>query len=311
MYLETEDIMIELVFDESPAGALKFAKSMKTGERMNGAMAVGIIGGTAKERAKLKREAKKPHFWTGVNMEGSSADVAMVKFDLDIGDIAGTDTGTGHRREVLEMLYGCYPGVPEAIWEKNEQALARLADTKATGEPVRVWVSDASPADQCGLCFLCCLMGEAQTPLSVVRAPRQVEREADNCVIEYRGMGDIPAEAMGVLAETAQPLTALQRRFLAGRWSDLVRENAPLRANVNGRLMSVGVDFYDFALRRSLPEDEFVMAKLIGLALGGLPGVSDRWLFGRVQAMIDAGELIEVTPATGDHPYSAVLRRSV
>jgi len=299
--------MIELAFEESAAGSLKFAKSMKTGDRMDGATA--IIGGTAKERAKLRREAKKPHFWTGVEMEGGSADVAMVKLDLDIGDILGTDTGTGARREVLEQLYGCYPDVPEGIWEKNEQGLARLTEAQATGEPVRVWVSDASPADQCGLSFLCCFMGDAQTPLSVVRTPRQVEHEADSTVIEYRGMGDIPAEKLGTLAETEQPLSMLQRRFLAGRWRELVRENAPLRAIVNGRLMSVGEDFYDFALRQSMPEGEFVMAKLIGLALGGLPGVSDRLLFGRVQAMIAAGELIEVSPATGDHPYSAIIRR--
>jgi hypothetical protein len=231
----------------------------------------------------------------------------MVKLDLDIGDISGTDAGTGQRRNVLEQLYGCYPDVPEAIWEKNEQTLARLAEAKATGELVRVWVSDASPADQCGLCFLCCLMDGAETPLSVVRAPSQVEREADNTVIEYRGLGDIPAEEFGALAETAQPLTVLQRGFLAGRWHELVRENAPLRAIVNGRLMSVGEDFYDFALRQNLPEGDFVMAKLIGLALGGLPGVSDRWLFDRVQAMIAAGELTEISPATGDHPYSAIL----
>ena len=61
--------MIELAFGESPAGALKMAKSMKHGDRLNGAIAV--FGGTRKEQ----REVKKPHNWSGITMGGSSKDV--------------------------------------------------------------------------------------------------------------------------------------------------------------------------------------------------------------------------------------------
>jgi hypothetical protein len=46
--------MIELAFGESPAGALKLAKSMKQGERLNGAIVV--IGGTRKEQCEAKKQ---------------------------------------------------------------------------------------------------------------------------------------------------------------------------------------------------------------------------------------------------------------
>ena len=61
--------MIELAFGESPAGALKIAKSMKLGEHLSGAVAV--FGGNKNE----KRDEKKPRIWSGMTMEGSSKDV--------------------------------------------------------------------------------------------------------------------------------------------------------------------------------------------------------------------------------------------
>ncbi len=298
--------MIELAFGESIAGSLKFAKSMKQGERMQGATAV--IGGTAKERAKLKRELKQPRFWTGETMEGSSRDVAALELELDIGDISGSQTGTGVRREALETLFGAYPDVPEALWETSMKALARLDDAKVTGEPVRLWLSEISPAEQCALRFVCCRMEGAEVPLSVVWLPRQTENEEERTVTHYRGSGDFPPELLSSMPSREQLLGSLQRRMYAAEWCELVRDNAPLRAIVNGALMGVPEEFYDFMLRRHMPEGDFVLAKLIGLALSALSGVGDRWLFLRAQAMLASGELKEVSPATDDHSYSAIMR---
>lgn len=69
-------------------------------------------------------------------------------------------------------------------------------------------------------------------------------------------------------------------------------------------------DFYDFALRANLPDGEFKVAELIGKTLCQISGVGDRWLFLRLAAMLQSGELIAVAEATEDHPYSGVLKRS-
>lgn len=79
--------MIELAFGESPAGALKLAKSMKQGECLVDAAAV--FGGTKEEQ----RDAKKPRVWSGMAMEGNSKDVEALILPLDIGDISDMDTG--------------------------------------------------------------------------------------------------------------------------------------------------------------------------------------------------------------------------
>ncbi|WFF71882.1 DUF3658 domain-containing protein [Proteiniclasticum sp. QWL-01] len=61
-------------------------------------------------------------------------------------------------------------------------------------------------------------------------------------------------------------------------WHDLMEENAPLRAIINGKITSVPEDFYDFIIIRNLPENDFIMARFIGKLLGEYSlGISDSW----------------------------------
>jgi hypothetical protein len=295
-------IMIELAFGESAAGALKMAKSMKYGEPLNGSAAV--YGGTSKEQ----RETSKPRNWSGITMGGSPKDVAALTLALDIGDISDMDTGMNARKKSLDELFAHFPGASDGIWKTNQHTLTRLQDAKATLEPVRMWICVSNPAELCGLYFVCHLMVDAPIQLSVVRVPEQIEK--DNSIISYRNTGEIKPEALGAFTKYEAPISDLQRRVYANIWSVLVRENAPLRAVINGSLIGVPEDFYDFALRANMPDGEFKVAQLIGKTLGQIPGVGDQWLFLRIQAMLQTGELIVVSAATGDYPYSEVVKRS-
>lgn len=298
--------MIELSFSESLGGALKFAKSMKPGQLLNGSIA--IIGGTKKEL----RKAKRRRYWTGAPLNGSSRDVEALTLALDIGDISDCRTDTqcdlNSRIRALSDLYGDFPGVPEQIWQTNEHALARIREAGSTQEPIRIWVSGHSPAELCSMYFVCRLTANSSVPLYVVRAPSEIER--GDCIASYRSTGEVPPEELGDMAETDEPVSMTMRKYYAGVWDDLVRENAPLRAIINGVIMGVPAEFYDFALRANLPEGEFHVARLIGNTLIRMPGVSDRWLFLRIQSMLQRGELIEVAAATDDHPYSAIVKRA-
>lgn len=296
--------MIELAFNESLGGSLKFAKSMKPGQLLNGPVA--IFGGTKKEQ----REARRRRYWAGAPMEGSSRDVEALTLALDIGDISDCriECDLQSRIRVLSDLYGDFPGVPDQIWLTNKHALTRVLEAGSALEPIRIWVSPHSPAELCGLYYACRLTLNSPTPLYVVCAPSETEK--GDCVVSYRSSGEMPPEELGDLAASEQPLSLTMRSYFAGLWDDLVRENAPLRAIVNGVVMGVPVEFYDFALRANLPEGEFHVARLIGNTLIHMPGVSDRWLFLRIQSMLRSGELTEVAPSTDDHPYSAIIRRT-
>ena len=295
--------MIELAFGESTAGALKLAKSMKQGARIDGA--VGVIGGTAKERRAIKR----PRYWEGMTMEGQSSDVAALPLMLDIGDLSDLDVGMRARKAVLDALFAPFPDASGALWQTNRKTLHRLAAAKATLEPVRMWISENDPGELCGFYFVCHLMAAAQTPLCVVRIPMETER--DGAITRYRSTGELHPELFGGLVGREEKISEAQRRAYAAMWRILVNENAPLRAIVNGTLMSVPETFYDFALRESMPEGECRIAHIIGNAFHQVSGVGDQWLFCRIQAMLSSGELTLVSPAAEDHPYSQIVRCSM
>lgn len=73
--------------------------------------------------------------------------------------------------------------------------------------------------------------------------------------------------------------------------------------------MSVREDFYDAVLRANIPDGDFLTAVAIGRTLLRVKGVSAQWLFMRLQAMADAGDLEEVAPSKDENPYSGVMRR--
>lgn len=294
--------MIELAFGESTAGALKIAKSMKQGEYLGGAVAV--FGGSKKEQ----REAKKPCKWSGLTMEGSVKDVEALTLALDIGDISDMNSGMNARKKLLDELFADFKGVSDGIWKTNQHALKRIQEARSTLEPIRMWISTSDPVEMCGLYFICHLMLDSKTPLSVVRVPIQMEK--DNSFISYRSTGEISAEEFGTFIRYEEIISQCQRSAYADNWSDLVRVNAPLRAMINGNVIGVPNDFYDFAIRASIPDGEFRVAQLIGKTLIQITGVGDRWLFFRIQSMIQSGELTEVSAATDDHPYTGVIKRN-
>lgn len=238
-------------------------------------------------------------------MEGSR-DVAALSLALDMGDISDMDGGMAGRQKLLDCLYAEYPGVSGEIWNTTRAALQRLLETKTSPEPVRMWIGNGNPAELCGLYFVCHLLKDTVLPLSVVRIPEQIETESS--IVSYRNTGEIHPEAFRQYTKFEEPISELRQTVFANMWTGLVRENAPLRAVVNGSLMGVPEDFYDFAIRAAMPEGTFRIAHLIGRTLNQTPGVGDQWLYLRIKAMLQSGELFMVFPAD-DHHYSSVVGR--
>ena len=97
-----------------------------------------------------------------------------------------------------------------------------------------------------------------------------------------------------------------EQKVFASRWDELKEEDAPLRVLINGCLVGVKEDFYDFLIRRELPEGEIIQARLIGNLLLKYPlGISDSWYMNRINHMIETGEIEVVKEA------DEIFRRSI
>ena len=89
-----------------------------------------------------------------------------------------------------------------------------------------------------------------------------------------------------------------------------MEENAPLRAVINGKPISVPEDFYDFIITQNLPDNDFVMARFIGKLLGEYSlGISDSRYAFRIDKMIEENKLIVIENRDVSHPYGKVLRK--
>lgn len=295
--------MIEITFDETAAGGLKIAKSMKPGEHI-------VYGnpGFDENNTLQQHEVITPQHWTGIAMDGSSSDVETVFLVLDIGDIAGLDKNIEARKTVLEELFGGVNHNLHTKWDRTQHALERLNEAKLTKEPVRIWVCDSNPTEMCGLLFVCHVLKDSDIPITVVHKPEIVEK--DGFINIDHHVGSMNPEEFATYAKTEKPVSKIQGIYYESIWKGLVQENAPLRVFISGSLISVPENFYDFALRANIPKGEFPINKLISMAFMQVPCVNDYYLYSRVKAMIESGELVIVSSTADIHPYSDVVKLS-
>ena len=322
--------MLEVVFNESAAGSLKCG--IGTGIDLGGVTAIAILhedghpateeeleAARKKQLAELEARGRQNRA-EAIPLDGSPADILIFSAAFSVGELADDcpDCLGEKRLAALHLLTDCYPAdAVDAASEmlaharKNCETLLRRV---RQGESIRVWCS-SSPDEQCGLRWLAAQLVSAKlTPaVTLVTLPAFEERR-DGVVVSRTSFGEIAPEEWGRLAQNGVPLPKNYLLGLASRWAQLQAENAPLRAFVNGQLVSVPEDFYDSFLLRELDAlpDEFREAKLIGLTMGRYQlGVSDGWYAHRIGQFIQNGLFFPLTESDADSPsYHRILRKA-
>lgn len=310
--------MIDIVFSDSALGSLKSAQSYGLGS-YSGGMGVSIIspdghGPTGEEIFEAQREAEaraRLEWERGTPMGGSMADVYGFAYGLSVGDISERVPGE-KRRQVLDWLYGIYPdpaGEPAfttALMRKGSDTLAAVLVRVQGGEGVRIWYS-SQPDELCGMYWFMAQLDRLEPGSGQVTLVELPDREPDEAggAVNHSGWGGIgPGQWHGYL-DRARAVTPGFCRACAQHWAQLEAENAPLRACLNGRLVSVPETLYDGFILRELArqDDEFHEATLIGLVLGKYAlGIGDAWIAHRLEGLIEAGQLIPVTQPPPDGP---------
>lgn len=321
--------MLEIVFNESAAGSLKCG--IGRGIECGGVTAIVLLHEDGHPATEEEREAARKQLAEreardrqkraqAIPLDGSPTDILAFSAAFSVGPLADDrpDCLGGNRLETLRLLTGCYPAdAADAASEmlcrarKNLETLLRRV---RQGEGVRVWCSQ-SPDEQCGLYWLAAqLAASKRTPeVTLVTLPAFEERR-DGVIVRRTSFGEVAPEEWGRLAQDGVPLPKNYLLGLSSRWAQLQAENAPLRAVVNGQLVSVPEDFYDPFLLRELDAlpDEFREAKLIGLTMGKYQlGVSDGWYAHRIGQLLQEGRLVPLTkPEEGCPTYHRILRKA-
>lgn len=304
--------MLEVLFSDSAAGSMKYG--IHHGAEIGGAISVIATDEkgcpvSSEETARMQREAeeKERRRWSeAVPLESNVQDILPFPLWLSIGPI--DEEGIGPAREAtLTRLLSIYPQGQQTAAEILIAARQRLRNllTRASKEPVRLWV-DHTPDAACGLRWMLAQLrplGLKNLDLRVVELPAQAPHEEGGLVL--RNLGELHPSEWGRLARDARVLPAAQAAALVTQWQTLQAQNAPLRAVLNGVLVSADEGLYDPYLRRMLDglPDTFREAELIGRTLGQFPlGCGDAWLALRVEQWIADGKLQAVTQPEPDSP---------
>ncbi len=307
--------MIEIVFGESAAGSLKIAKShRKKGIQSPVIAVIPTAEGQSfsdAELEKLRKEGEdrfRREWEASIPLEGGSGDVYDLGLLHSIGDISGDASGEARLQWLLKLhqisSWGRDDSQPRRKYDDWLRNWKQVQERMEAGEAVRLWYSD-SPDDRCGLCWFLAQISRQGLSLELWAVKLPDWDPQGEVVVQYSGWGEVRPGEWGRHAQRQQKLPKLLVLAAANQWRFLQRENAPLRAVVNAKLVSVPEDFYDPFIRKELAllEKEFREERLIGSVLGRQRlGVGDGWLALRIQAMVESGELIVLSEPEGDEP---------
>ena len=315
--------MLQIVFSDSECGSLKLAAHCGPSDGDDGPIA--FIFGDGKHEPNLEEKEKAmAQFKAQREKEnrrarpvgGNPGDVLCPCVGLDIGPLSGPDVEKTRFDLLTAWLGGDFP-LPgqdrddhtqrDRLWEEHQRDRKRLLEGSKHGEAVRIWYSNA-PYSLCGLYEVLWLLRDCGCPVTAVEMPRWMPLE-DGTAQSCLNWGELSPGDWAAYLPLEREIPKSLRRAVAAEWSRLRAENAPLRAVINGRLHSVGEDFYDPFIRAHIPDGTFRVAQLIAEVLGRCQlGISDWWIARRIQVMENRGELITVSK--GDCFYQNEVRRA-
>lgn len=285
--------MIEVLFSKGEAEALKAAKSTTAGSILGAGPSKKCSNGPTAVLSAGKKKPPVTEFSGWV--QGTAEEVIYLGFMLDIGDIKEA-ADSQYRREFLYSLYArnrkTTVEIEKELNEKTDSCIKEITKLKKyleKGESLRIWYSDA-PYSRCGFYNLCTMLLNYKNEIHTIKLPEY--RICKNSIVTHQNWGEIAAEEFAVFLPLEQILSKEEIRMYAFSWNRLVEDNSPLRAMVNGRLVGVAEDFYDFAIWKMLTKDPVKEARLIGNIIGVYQiSVSDQWYAARIAHFIKQGKI--------------------
>jgi len=318
--------MIEIVFSDSACGSLKVAQHYGEGKYQGGCIGVFVSHADGskptKEEVEFARQEaeEKAHLaWDSATpLSGNTADIYGFNLVLSVGDISENQPGI-KRKQTLEHLYSVYPNaegcqVAQEILKRVNEDLKTVRKRVASGESLRVWYSN-QPDEMCGLYWFMGQLNQWKVHgrhVSIVKLPEWEADEKGN-IVQKSGWGEVAPGEWHRYLVLQKPVLPVFEQSCASHWQGLQRENAPLRATLNGQLISAPETLYDDFILREIAAvgEEFQEAMVIGRVLGKYQlGIGDSWVAFRIEEMIHAGKLEVVSAVAEDMPvYHRVLKK--
>lgn len=292
----------EIVFSPSTQGSIKVAQYTGIGEYPKAWLMPKDSGIKLSDELIESHNKEQIEKWNNSRpIGGRSSDILCFEYDLAFGDVSEKIPADKRYQFLYESISKMYPSDKHdnlaeewvsSIKKKNQKYLKELRKAIKDGAAIRVWYSSA-PDEINSFYWLMSFFDKQKyyTNVSAVYIPPDYWQ--GTCF--YRGTGMFGPEKFFDALTLEKNLSETQIKAYSERWSELQKENAPMRLMVSGNLVSLPEDFLDSFIYRAIAKlpDTFKIAKLVGNVMGEYElMVGDRPLFERVLHIIDKGDLI-------------------
>lgn len=228
------------------------------------------------------------------NKKGDFPDVVCIGFSLDIGNIACDIDSMERKKEFIRLDY--LDEDVEKVFATQREDFEKLVYTAKTGEHIRVWKSNA-PHTACGFAFLCDALRDINCNMGVIICPNDT--------------GLLQSLQYHEFLALEKQIDSTEKQAQGDIWHNLKIENAPLRALVNGKLISVPENFYDHIITKNTSDNEFVIGELLGNIAQKYNDlcVIGNWYLLRIKKMINENKLEIVSDKDPTNPLKKTIRK--
>jgi len=203
-------------------------------------------------------------------------------------------------RAVFDWVEGYLGEGQEHAFVQLRVDLERILEVARDGGHIRAW-RGRDPFCECAFVCLCNYLRYIDCTFSVIELPGY-----------YVSWGLMSPAKFQEFLPLERQVSAAERIAYSDLWLQLQEENAPIRAIINGQLMSVPEDFYDHLIIERIPRGEFTVSNLVSRIIRKYSiGIGDAWFLLRIKKMIDENQLEVVGEADIDTPtgfYRKILR---
>lgn len=252
-------------------------------------------------------------FAAAIPFETTVSEIFYIDFNLSIGDISQPvelPNGPCEKLFVEMNMIQDYEEHPKQMlrikksWDKAIKSYEGFKERIQNNEDVRIWL-DTTPTAICGFLFAMELLSEVSSKVSIIMLPKY--EIIKGRVVEHCSWGEIEPLDYYKYVKYEQELPKELVTTLALKWRELKKENAPLRAVINGKVVSVEENFYDPFIRQTFPSDECTIASMISEIIANQPlFLSDFFIAMRIKKMLADGELVYRQELKHDFYHSVI-----
>lgn len=180
-----------------------------------------------------------------------------------------------------------------------------LLEQAEKGEPIRIW-NEMTPSAICGFYHLCSLLEPMGIDVQYIEIPRRFHNP--NYTVINSSLETSLYDRLDELLDREMTIRYFDVNYYSSIWQYLVNENSPLRAMVNGQMISVPDDMFDFIILKHLEVPKQEVAVIGDIITKDQKRLHDAWIAKRIQRLIDEGKIVVLEDNT--YPYERTLIRA-